>query len=424
MNLISKKNIFIRILKNLKRNISININKLKLNKPEEKDDEYKYIINPSFNIFNKKELFSLAIKIIYEIYSSTKINSNFSLQKYLEIYDNYNEANFPPFSLFEIKDYEYFYEQKNKDYIHSNLNEEKNNREILIDIINEKYLEQFKSVSMTSFLGILTGDSIDKRFDFGINFTELFEAFINSSEAGNMNQYRSLLCILNKMLFYDCEHIQHLLTDMIYDKHFFKNINGELNYYIMQYITSAKKYELSQICSEITDITKLTIQFLQLLGEGFNILFHNNILEQISEKKRQTLKKEIYYGKNEENSESDESDNNIDFIINDDMIEKSIQNSVKQELNKAKEKPNIEPKFSIYKSMISNLKIIFYLMEYKNPVEGELAFDKLCILSSNIIDFLIEFIDTKKSLTNIIDMNIENLFLGINKSHIFIIVIK
>ena len=138
-------------------------------------------------------------------------------------------------------------------------------------------MEQFKSVSMTSFFGILTGDSIDKRFDFGINFTELFEAFINSTEAGNMNQYRSLLCILNKMLFYDCEHIQHLLTDMIYDKHFFKNINGELNYYIMQYITSAKKYELSQICSEITDITKLTIQFLQLLGEGFNILFHNNI---------------------------------------------------------------------------------------------------------------------------------------------------
>ena len=94
------------------------------------------------------------------------------------------------------------------------------------------------------------------------------------------------------------------------------------------------------------------------------------------------------------------------------MIEKSIINSIKQELNKTKEKPIIEPKFSIYKSMISNLKIIFYLMEYKNSVEGELAFDKLCILSTNIIDFLIEFIDTKKNLTNIIDMNIENLFFG------------
>ena len=134
-------------------------------------------------------------------------------------------------------------------------------------------------------------------------------------------------------------------------------------------MTSARKYELSQICSEITDITKLTIQFLQLLGEGFNILFHNNILEKIKEKKRLTLKKEIISGKKEDNSESDESDDNINFIINDEMIEKSIINSIKQELNKTKEKPNIEPKFSIYKSMISNLKIIFYLMEYKNPVE-------------------------------------------------------
>ena len=50
---------------------------------------------------------------------------------------------------------------------------------------------------MTSFLGILTGDSIDKRIDFGMNYTELFEAFINSTESSNMNQYRSLLCILN-----------------------------------------------------------------------------------------------------------------------------------------------------------------------------------------------------------------------------------
>ena len=396
-------------MKDIKRNNSININKIKANDPNEKNDDYKYIINPTFNIFNKKELFSLAIKNIYEIYSLTKINSDFSLQKYLEIYDNYNEANFPPFSLFEVKDYEYFYEEEKNDS--NNLNEEKN-KKILINTINKKYLEQFRNISMTSFLGILTGDSIDKRIDFGMNYTELFEAFINSTESSNMNQYRSLLCILNKMLFYDCEHIQHLLTDMIYDKHFFKNINGELNYYIMQYMTSARKYELSQICSEITDITKLTIQFLQLLGEGFNILFHNNILEQINEKKRLTLKKEIISGKKEDNSESDESDDNINFIINDEMIEKSIINSIKQELNKTKEKPIIEPKFSIYKSMISNLKIIFYLMEYKNPVEGELAFDKLCILSTNIIDFLIEFIDTKKNLTNIIDMNIENLFFG------------
>ena len=69
------------MLKDIKRNNSININKIKANDPNEKNDDYKYIINPTFNIFNKKELFSLAIKNIYEIYSLTKINSDFSLQK-------------------------------------------------------------------------------------------------------------------------------------------------------------------------------------------------------------------------------------------------------------------------------------------------------------------------------------------------------
>ena len=129
---------------------------------------------------------------------------------------------------------------------------------------------------------MLKGDSIDKKVDFGINFTKLFESFINSNESNNMNMYRNLLCILNKMLFYDGEHIQKLFSEIIYDNHFFKNLNGELNYYIIQYISSSKKYELCQICSEITDITKLIIQFFQLLGEGFNTSFHENILEKIN----------------------------------------------------------------------------------------------------------------------------------------------
>ena len=71
------------------------------------------------------------------------------MQKNLEIYDNYNEANFPPFSLFEIKDYEYFYEEEKIDS--NNLNEEKN-KKILINTINKKYLEQFRNISMTSRL--------------------------------------------------------------------------------------------------------------------------------------------------------------------------------------------------------------------------------------------------------------------------------
>ena len=56
INFLSKKNIFIRILKDIKRNNSININKLKANDPNEKNDDYKYIKNPTFNIFNIAEI--------------------------------------------------------------------------------------------------------------------------------------------------------------------------------------------------------------------------------------------------------------------------------------------------------------------------------------------------------------------------------
>ena len=95
------------------------------------------------------------------------------------------------------------------------------------------------------------------------------------------------------MLFYECSHVQILSKEMICDKYCFKMINRELNYYIVQYIDSSKKYELCQICSEITDLTNLTIQFLQLLGEGFNTDFYENILKQLNEKRRLDKKRTL-----------------------------------------------------------------------------------------------------------------------------------
>ena len=51
-------------------------------------------------------------------------------------------------------------------------------------------------------------------------------------------------------------------------------------------------------------------------------------------------------------------------------------------------------------------------------VEGELAYDKLCILSTNIIDFIIVFIGTKKELKYIINFSITILFFGKEKKNI------
>ena len=48
-------------------------------------------------------------------------------------------------------------------------------------------------------------------------------------------------------------------------------------------------------------------------------------------------------------------------------------------------------------------------MELNTLIEGEAGFDKLCILSTNIIDFLIEYIDTLGDLKYLIDDNFKYL---------------
>jgi len=421
--LVKKKDIFIRILNDIEENKFLNEprNYKELHNIKEKNEEYSFIVNRDFNIFDKDEVFRYAIKCIYEIYKKTKINEEYCLRKYLEMYDIYNEANFPPFSLLEVYDYEYFYDGQNvikekasNDFINDNKNYGVN----ILYSIKEFYIEQYRSISNTSFLSILSGEATDKKIDFGEKFVNLFQAFINSIQSDNFTDYRTLLCIMTKLLFYDGKHIQSLFNRMAYDKYFFNNLNRELNYYIVQCIDLSHKYELCSRCAEITNITKLTIQFLQLLGEGFNIKFHENILKGITKEyekkkvktegnKNYTLTYDGYEneGESSDNSELEGSKSNS-FIGSNRDLSKRKKNNTKKEISL------IYPKFTIFETAILNLKIIYHLMELNNQLEGESPFDKLCILSTNLIDFIIEYIDTTDNLTYIIDNNFEKLFFG------------
>ena len=438
LEFIKKKNIFLKILEDIESQQRIEgskysnfTNSIKANR------EYQAIINRKFDVFDKEELYRYIIKIIFEIFKKTKINEEYCLQKYLEIYDVYNEANFPPFSLLEVYDYEYFYqwpENKDKDKEEGKpilkLNIFENNSENIIDKLNmirESYLEDFRNISKTAFLSILTFESYNKKINFGFKFVNLFQTFINSTQSNNFENYRTLLCIMTKILFYDGEHIQSLFNDMAYDNHFFKNLNRELNYLIVLSIYLSHKYEYCQRCAEITDITKLTIQFLQLLGEGFNLTFHENILQGViksHDKKKGKLEGNKYNTvtyeeiNNLEEDENSKSSSSL-FDENDILLETNkTNNEIKKFIPKniIKEIPLIDPSYSIYETVIDNLKRIFYLMELDNLLEGEAGFDKLCVLSTNIIDFLIEYIDTSENLTYVIDENFKTLFFGKEKN--------
>ena len=427
---IRKKGIFIKIIQDIKENksqiIPSNYDYL-LNKYNGSND-LKYITYQGFNVFDKEKIFQCLNKALHDIYKNTQINEEYCLQKYLEIYDVFNEANFPPFSLIEVYDYEYFYDgqnhkkEENKE-LNNNLDKPITGEEILENKLNsmkELYLEQFRNISDTAFLNILSGDAIDKKIDFGEKYVNLFQSFINSTQSNNFTNYRTLLCIMTKMLFYDGEHIQSLFNEMVYDKYFFKNLNRELNYHIVQCIDLSQKYELCVRCAEITDITKLTIQFLQLLGEGFNTQFHENILKGIVKEpekskikndntKNNTIENEDTYD-NEEESSSNESLLDGNKIISNNNIP-TLKNS-----NSKKEVQLVDSKITIYESAILNLKRIYHLMKLDNLIEGESGFDKLCVLSTNIIDFIIEYIDTLENLSYIIDSNFYNLFFGIEKN--------
>ena len=428
---IKKKEIFIKIFEDIEENKHLinpkDYNNLLYNINESKD--YKFIINKDFNIFDKFELFKYAIKSLFEVYKKTTINEEYSLKRYLELYDVYNEANFPPFSLLEVYDYEYFYDGQNVSKPEETKDNNENLEINLLDTIRESYLEQFRNISETTFLSVLSGDGSDKKVDFGEKYVNLFQSYINSTQSNSFTTYRTLLCIMTKMLFYDGEHIQSLFSKMASDKYFFNNLNRELNNYIVQCIDLSTKYEMCSRCAEITDITKLTIQFLQLLGEGFNIEFHGNILKGEVKPEKKKIKAETATVTNYFFESEDESSNNSDEEADEngvDLAEPALDppqdnsplksddnlNLQRKVSSLEKEIPLIEPKCTIYETAILNLKRIYHLMELNNLLEGESGFDKLCVLSSNIIDFIIEYIDTIDDLTYIIDNNLKSLFFG------------
>ena len=422
LEFIGKKELFIAILQEIEKQQNIQLlsfNNLYDNIKENK--EYQYLMNVNFNIFDREELFRYINKAIFDIFKQTKINEEYCLQKYLEMYDVYNEANFPPFSLIEVYDYEYFYqwpEKKEEDKENEDTNiypKEIGNKIEKLKKSKESYIDDFKNISKTAFFYILNFESLNKNIDFGAKYVNLFQAFINSTQSHYFDNYRTLLCIMTKILFYNGEHIQELFNDMVYDKYFFKNLNRELNYNIVLCIYLSHKYELCKMCTEITDITKLTIQFLQLLGEGFNTTFHENILKEsikIPEKRKEKNEINKYNEKTYEelNKVDNDESSNSSTSIYDENASAIEQNNEKIEVEKKNEINLIEPKYSIYQTAIFNLKRIFNLMELNTLIEGEAGFDKLCILSTNIIDFLIEYIDTLGDLKYLIDDNFKYLF--------------
>ena len=82
---------------------------------------------------------------------------------------------------------------------------------------------------------------------------------------------------------------------------------------------------------------------------------------------------------------------------------------IKNELNNRRANLFFEIKTTRYESIFYYSRLIHHLMSLNKVREGEISFDKLSVLSANIIDFIIRSIDTKTYLIYIIDSHIKSL---------------
>ena len=79
------------------------------------------------------------------------------------------------------------------------------------------------------------------------------------------------------MCFYDSENMQKQFENYVDDDYFFPNVNKLINYYIVLSFSVTKNIFAYKYAERVSNITKLLIQFVQALGEGFNKAYHNNI---------------------------------------------------------------------------------------------------------------------------------------------------
>ena len=395
----------------------ININKAKSDEGWDKVKLKAYktiqkLKSISFDIYNTKELYSYLNEFIDSILNITNLSHIYDLQNYLRVYDETAEANFTPFCLLETLDYEYFYEedkQEKDEEIKKDINLYK------LKYIKDSFFENFIDVNNTNFMEIINKIESDNFLvDYTKEYVELFKSFITSKEGNKYRLLNIFICILAKMLFYNSEKLQDKFEDYINDEHFFPDMNILLNMYLVLVFSLTKNIYAYKYLSGINNLSKLIIQLLQSLGEGFNIKYHNNIFK---------LQKDIPL------IEKDDDDNNKneDIISSSDESEKSTSNQEnnnnnninennKEEFPKAKmilEIPDIDIQNSIYDSLIINLKYALTSVGMKNLIEGELPYDKLIITITNIFDFLIEYIESNEANDEIIKNCFKNLFFGI-----------
>ena len=380
----------------------------------------------SFDIYDTKEIFNYLNEFLNSTLKYSNLGNLYNLESYLAFFDETAEANFTPFSLLETLDYEYFYEedkQEQDELIKKDFNLYK------LKSLKDSFFETFIDINNTNFMDIITKVESDSlMFDPRKKYVELFKSFINSKQGNNFHLLNILLCILEKMLFYFSEGMQDKFEDFITDEDFFPNMNRLLNMYLVLVFSLSKNIYAYNYVSEINNLSKLIIQLLQSLGEGFNTNYHNNIFKFQKDipllDEDDDTESDNKEGEEEEEQSSDAESkkslrkSEIGEEESDENILSNLNNLKNKKIYRAKLKngiPNINITKTIYDSLITNLKYALTSLDMESLIEGEMPYDKLIISVTNIFDFLIEYIESEEENNEVIKNSFKNLLFGIKK---------
>ena len=326
----------------------------------------------NFNIYNKELLFQKLLNEIYSFFKLTNFDIDFNINKIISTYRNRNDKEFQQICLNNVKEGTGLLADEANNEFPIIINKGKGNEEF------ENNFKQLQNITIDYFKNftflpniVLINLIFTKSNDISIEYKDIFiqyilEVFYHCNEIYGIHS-NNLFTIINKILFHDYNTMQISLENNLnknniifksstnqtnkddfknYDEFLFFNFQKYLQERISLQFFTVKKSKYSNLFLELCCETKSIIQFFQLLGEGHNKSF-------------QTL---IVNGRNKKNyplSNNQTKSNNI----------------------------------SVFHILCYTLKKCLDLINIYNQEEtdGELAYDKLILLTENIVQFIIEF---------------------------------
>ena len=343
-----------------------------------REDSYKsfYIydgelIQKNFNIYNKELLFQKLMNEIYSFFNMTNFDEDFKINRIISIYRNQSDREFHIICLNNIKEGTSLLCEEEKILKESKIQAIDKDFKLFYGFLENiicNYFKDFIFLQNIVLINLLFTKSDDIRIEYrNIFLNYIIEIFYHYNEISGTYS-NNLFTIMNKILFYNHNAIQMSLKNILnennkifksresitsndgpktYDEILFYNLQNLLKEKICLQLITVKKCKLSNFFLELCCETKNIIQFFQLLGEGHN-------------KEFQTL---IVNGKNMNNY----------LLINKD--------------------PKNNKNLSVFRTLCQNLEKCLELINIFSDenADAEMTYDKLILLTENIVQFIIEF---------------------------------